>query len=249
MNLRELVTLFRSEVDDLSGTVADPCAWENDDTGLLWSNADAVRYANQAVDEFCRRVPIVDHLSDTDGLSPASDLCLIPIVADQADYTLHPKILHVRRIVVVGERNPLTKATIRKMDKDEPNWENATAQDPPTHYIEDFEERTIRVWPTPTATATGNLRLTVARMPLKDMQWALRQTEIPEIEEKYHRDLIDYMQYRAYRKRDAETYKPEISISFLENFTANVGTRPSARIERERREERNHRRRSQTVWF
>ncbi len=59
MTLEELVENARRRLEDLGGDM-EGLDWKTDDSSLLWSNDDLVRYANEAENEFCRRRPILD---------------------------------------------------------------------------------------------------------------------------------------------------------------------------------------------
>jgi hypothetical protein len=56
----------------------------------------------------------------------------------------------------------------------------------------------------------------------------------PEIPEQYHRDLIDYVCYLAYKKNGKKTLDLQRSMTHLELFTAVFGPRKTANIEQMR---------------
>ena len=247
LTLEEMVTIFRQEVDDLPGDTVTDVNWKNDDTGLLWSNQEAVRYANRALNEYCVRNPI--HDSNTQ-----QTITHIAYAADTQKGTLSDKILAIKRAKFVatasGDEQILLKRTHGWMDHFVPDWAlegNASTPGTPEFYIEDLDLRSIMLYPLPDV--AGTVHLTVGRMPFKQMGWTLRHLDSPEIDEEHHFDLIDHMVYQAYQKRDAETENPELSAAALDRFTANVGVRPDARLLRVRREERNLSRRARAQYF
>jgi len=246
LTLEELATLFRQDVDDLPGDTVTDVNWKNTDTGLLWSNQEIVRYANQAVNEFCFRQPILDA-----DLTPA--ITRIPVLASTNIYTLSPKILSIRRVKLVetvsGDEFILTKRTTQWMDLNRAKWdlEAAPTEGTVEFYIEDTDTHQIQLYLTPDA--AGTLHMTVDRLPTVYMLWTNRHQIIPEIHEQHHLCLLDWMKYMAYKKRDSETEDKKLALEFLEAFTAMVGDRPSARLLRVRKQERNYPRRVRAHYF
>lgn len=237
LTLRDLVTRARHLLDDLPGDVADPCAWEEDDTGLLWSNAQLVYWCNEAEQEFARRRPIEDE--DT------AAICQISVVASTATYTLDPRILYVDRAKLAAEDRQLEKTSSLELDEWKLDWEDLEAT--PTHYVEDRTGHKLRLYPTPDAADT--LNLVVGRLPLTDMLWTQRYTVNPEIQAHHHMELLDWVAHRAYLKRDSETYDPAKSATHLGLFESRVGPRPSAALEQARRHNRNRRGRVRPQFF
>ena len=56
----------------------------------------------------------------------------------------------------------------------------------------------------------------------------------PEIPEQYHRDLIDYVCYLAYKKNGKKTLDLQRAMTHLELFTAVFGPRKTVSIEQMR---------------
>jgi len=220
--LFELIRDCRDELDDLSGDVDDPCAWESDDTGLLWTNASLVRFANAAQREFCRRTPIRD--SDT------AEICSISVSPGQESISYDSRVLFVERIKVAGETRELKKRTKEWIDDNFADWETNTGT--PLYYIENFTQKTARLFPTPDAAIT--LELTVGRLPLEDMDWNLRAVVEPEIDLMSHEDLILWMGHLALRKRDSQTYNKTESDRYFKLFETAAGPRISSWMERRR---------------
>lgn len=246
LTLEELATLFRQDVDDLPGDTVTDVNWKNDDTGLLWSNQEICRYANQAVTEFCFRNPILDHNTDITITHLTSGIDVQKISYSQ-------KILQVHRVKYVedatGDERVLQKRTLQWMDRNHEGWDDETEPRAamPEYYVEDHDHRLIYLWPVPEV--SGILHLSVGRLPSQSMLWSRRHQDQPEIDEQHHLCLLDYMKFLAYRKRDAETEDKDLSNRFLEDFTLMVGERPSARLLRVRRQERNHPRRAIGQYF
>jgi hypothetical protein len=245
LTLEGLVTLFRQDVDDLPGDTVNDVNWKNDDTGLLWTNQEIVRYANAAVSEFVVRNPILDQ--DTQ-----STVTRISVLADTNVYSYDARILSIRRMKFVdveGSEWRLVKRTTDWMDRYITDWdlEAMPLTGVVLYYVEDSDHRTITLYRTPEL--DGTLHMVTDRLPFEQMAWAKRHQQKPEIDFVHHLDLLDYMKYLAYRKRDAETDDEKMSAAFLTTFTTNVGERPSARLLRVRRQERNTSRRTVGQYF
>ncbi len=245
LTLEELATLFRQDVDDLPGDTVTNVNWKNNDEGLLWKNQEVVRYANQAVNEFCFRQPILDQ--DT-----TPTITQITVVASTGVYALSPKILSIRRMKFVDANNDefiLFKRTTAWMDIHRSKWDLETT---PTEgvvefYIEDTDTHQLQLYRVPEV--VGTLHMTVDRLPTKSMLWTARHQDQPEIHEQHHLSLLEYMKYLAYKKRDTETENKKLAEEFLASFTAMVGERPDARLLRVRKQERNYPRQTRAHFF
>ena len=168
LNLEELATLFRLDVDDLPGDTVTDVNWKNDDTGLLWKNQEICRYAVEAQNEFCFRNPILDQ--DTQAA-----VTQITVSASTGVYAYDSRILSIRRMKFVDSNNdefPVLKRSTQWMDRHALKWDLETA---PTEgkvefYIEDADHRSIQLYRTPDL--AGTLHMTVDRLPFKIMSWA-----------------------------------------------------------------------------
>lgn len=76
------------------------------------------------------------------------------------------------------------------------------------------------------------LLLTVIRMPLNPMA---RDTDEPEIRLHHHRNLLDWVEYRAYSVHDADRFDPDGAARGYARFEASFGERPSANVQRKQR--------------
>jgi len=245
LTLEELATLFRQDVDDLPGDTVTSVNWKNDDEGLLWKNQEITRYANQAANEFCFRQPILDQ--DT---KPA--ITQITVAAGTGVYALSPKILAIRRMKFVdsnGDEFLVGKRTTQWMDRNKSQWdlEASPAQGVVEFYIEDTDTHQLQLYRVPEL--AGTIHMTVDRLPSTAMLWSARHQHIPEIHEQHHYCLLEYMKHLAYKKRDTETENKKLAQESLDAFTAMVGERPSARLLRVRKQERNNPRRARAQYF
>jgi len=246
LTLEGLATLFRQDVDDLPGDTVTDVNWKNNDTGLLWSNQEICRYANQAQNEFCFRQPILDQ-------DVTAAITQITVVASTGVYTLSPKIVAIRRLkfveTVTGDEWIVDKRTTQWMDMNRTDWDKEASPDEGVveFYIEDTDTHQLQLYRVPEV--AGTIHMTVDRLPSTTMSWAQRHQNSPEIHEQHHLCLLDYMKYLAYKKRDTETEDKTLAKSFLDSFDAMVGPRPSARLLRVRKQERNYPRRVKAQFF
>ena len=65
----------------------------------------------------------------------------------------------------------------------------------------------------------------MVRLPLTDMT---ADGDVPEINPAYHRSLRFWMLYRAYNKRDAETYDQRRAADALAQFEGEFGKKSAA---------------------
>ena len=209
MNLRQLIDSFRAKTMDKP-------------SNRLWSDDEIIEYANEAVDEACRRAYLL-----VDSSSTASEASL---GADESEFELHESVIYVRRLrIVSGE--VLRPCVSREMDERIPGWEESLASTPMI-FVPDWETNKIKVWP-PTSTAI-DLKMTVIRTPMNDMA---EDEDEPEIASRYHRSLLDWMLHLGYLKQDADTLDVVKSAKFEERFAGEFGPPQSARDEQWGREQ------------
>ena len=80
--------------------------------------------------------------------------------------------------------------------------------------------------------ADGVLALTVIRTPLAPME---KDDDEPEIGERHHRNLIGWIEYRAYSVPDADLFNPNGAALGYARFEAEFGKRPDANVQRKHR--------------
>lgn len=201
MNLGELRTAFRNDVDDTEAP-------------YLWSDSDFERYLNDAEREAARRARL---LIDSDTSATSS----ISVLSGTSSYALDSRVIFIRRAKLSSRTKPLTMANQRDMDEQIPGWESSTGT--PTHYITDRRTGYISLYPSPTANAT--LSLTVVRLPLVDMA---SDADVPEINARYHESLLHWVKYKAYLKKDPETLNEQEAKKHLDLFEQEFGQKSSA---------------------
>lgn len=208
MNLESLLGRVRNDLDD----IAEP---------YLYSDEVLTGYLNTAVLEAAIRARL---LKDDDITNP--DLCLIPVVAGQADYTIDPLVYVVRHAFIKGASHKLTRITTRSLDKVEPGWDMRpdTERGDPCYLIMDISQRLVRLFPKPQA--AGELCLRIWRKPLDEERMESGEDE-PCIAIADHESLKDWALHEAYLVKDSELYDPDRSATHLGLFERKFGQRPS----------------------
>lgn len=205
MNLGEILTQARLELDDT----------EQD---YLWSDSELISYINEAQEQACRRSRLI-----IDSSTP--EICIIYLIANEAVYDLHEKVLAIKD-VVGANGHALTGAPVNWMNENIASWRNNTS-DEVSAIVTDYETDKIRVYPIPTKDSTLGLR--VVRMPIAKL---VGLHDVPEIKSRYHMALIHWVKHRAYLKKDADTLDKNASVEALGLFELEFGRpRPAYNIE------------------
>jgi hypothetical protein len=202
MTLRDLIELFRNEVDD----TVEP---------YLWSDDEATDFANDAQQEACRRARL---LVD----STTTAICQVTAAAADAGLvTLDPRVIFLRRIRASGSL-PLKRMTLQDMEECNPYWQDSAA-DVPRAFIPDYSNGVLMLWPKP---ATDTVyAMTVVREPLAEMD---SDDDEPEIPTRWQRSLRHWMVFRAYSKQDTEALDPKKAGQALALFEQEFGAKSSA---------------------
>lgn len=236
LTLEQLVFLFRQRMDDLPGDiVSSTSSWQNDDDGLLWKNDEIVGYADEAQQELAQRKPIIDtHQSPTITHIAVSG-------SNQQVVSYDRRILKIDRVKFVGtaseDEHVLEKRDQHWMDDRYNEWDKEGGlgdQGPPKFYVDYVEEYQLNLYPVPDL--AGTIHLTVWRLPMLRLSWTTRNRLI-EAQINHQIELLDWMQYRAYLKRDAETENPSLAGDHKSIFDERIGLRPSAHLQAVRRRE------------
>jgi hypothetical protein len=210
MTLAELIVLYRSQsmdqVSSLSGS----------DSDVFCKDELLTLYANEAQDEACRRG---DLLRDS-----ASPMCSVAFDADAENVTLDSKIVRVVRARVNGQHVAVLSG--EEMDCIHPGWQDDTTRDQPTHLVEGMTSGALHFWPRPQE--AGVIRLTVQRLPLKQLRHG---ADKPEIRTDLHAGLVDWMLYRAHSREDTDLHNDRKASVALAKFEAEFGRKTSGRNE------------------
>jgi hypothetical protein len=203
MDAQELIDFYREESKDK----ASPPFVEDD---LL------LKFANEAQIEAVRRGRLI-----TDS---TSSFCTLSVTAGEPLIELDALVLDVVRLKRADSGYQLYPEFTAILDESCPDWENQTGQ--PTHYAVDYQTGCIRLYPSPVK--EEDLRMTVKRLPLKDID-STRST--PEIRKEWHQSLVHWMLYRAYSMQDSDMYDPRRSAIELSEFEKEFGKKTGGRNE------------------
>jgi len=210
MTLEQLISLYRAQSMD------DKFAVDGDDKDVFCSDELLTLYANEAQDEACRRGEL---LRDS-----ASAMCVVTFAADAQAVALDPRIVRVISARVDG--HPAALVSGAEMDMFYPNWQDDGARNRPTHLVSGMTTGMLHLWPIPAA--PGTIRLTVQRLPLKQLA---NDTDKPEIRPELHRGLVEWMLFRAYSRQDTDLYNDAKAAIALGRFEAEFGRKTSGRNE------------------
>lgn len=213
MKAGELIERFRVAVCDQQ----DP---------PFWSSESIVCYLNEAVQEACERARLIE-----DRRTP--EVCSVVVVAGQDTYDLHASVLEIKRLTLDGRI--LDETSVEELDCDTPGWESRKGA--PRQFI--FEQASgaspasIRLVPTPAN--SGSIALTVYRGALKLLRADIDFAK-PELPDRFHERLLDWVLHRAYLKQDAEAFDPNKAVQSLALFTQAFGERVDANVQRKHRD-------------
>lgn len=217
MNVADYIAEFRSDLSDDAGEKP------------LWSDAEIVGWLNEAVQEANERAKLTE-----DSTTPA--VCSIPVVAGTAVYALHPSVFQVKRVALNGRK--IEESSVEAQDACGPSgWE--TRSGTPREYI--FQQASggnpasIRLVRVPSD--AGTLTLTVYRGALKKLSEDL-DTQKPEVPERFHKHLKNWVYRCAYLKQDIETLDRTKAAEFEAIFERSFGARPDANVQRKQRDKR-----------
>lgn len=215
MKVEDFIAEFRATVADV-------------ELPHFWSSEIIVRYLNEAVQEACERAKLIE-----DRLTPA--VCTVTLEPNVSTYQLHASVFEIKRATLRGR--PLDETSVEEMDDDCPGWENLKGLPrcfifEPAAGIRSASVRLVRM-----PTQADTLALTVYRGALKPLSADIA-TGKPEIPERFHERLMDWVLHRAYLKQDAETFDPNKAAQSLAIFVQAFGERPDANVQRKQRDRR-----------
>lgn len=186
----------------------------------LWSGDDFDEYLTDAQNEAAERANL---LRDTD----TPEICELAIEADRAEYDLDCRVLEVLRAKLDSQQRPLSLTTTEAMDLDRRGWDgDEQSSGPPRRLVIDPLGAGWRARLDPVPSTDDMLRLQVYRLPLEPVKGAGKC--VPEIHERYHIKLLDWVCFRAYSKHDSQTRNEELAAAYAADFAATFGEKRDA---------------------
>jgi hypothetical protein len=122
----------------------------------------------------------------------------------------------VRRATIDGQSRPLVRIHVRDLDPRGTEWMSETGD--VDGWVVGLDTQALRLYRVPTV--NGTLRLTVQRLPLADMA---ADDDEPEIDERYHERLVEWMVYRYFMTPDEEMRDPSAAQAAIQAFEAEFG--------------------------
>lgn len=227
-----LLEAIRDQLDDTGGDRAIApghyAAWQADDGPCLWKNRELVRWINLTLRELGQRRPIKDGGMDY----------RLTLTAGERFYELPGEIIRLESVTRASDGEPLVKTTVDEMQAVARwnrhrremlgvDWRTQTGW--PTHYLLDEQDGYLTVYPAPVIGAEDTLRCVVWRTYLQEVAWGdLFNEETPtiiiaEVPDHYFEALLAGVCARAYRKRDSDSYAPQLAAQYDAEFTLRVG--------------------------
>lgn len=214
MKASELIELFRVEADDLK-------------LPYLWEDDYLLPLINQAQIEAARRARILRDIT-------TREVCTLKITTGRRTVALHPSVIRITHAMTrypnaddptdLGQWSTLDPVTKRDYDREGTSWRNDSGD--PSFYILDAQTGAVTFNRTPTR--NGALQIEVERTPLCKISAVNDVLEIPD---RYVPDLVYWMLYKAYSKKDADTEDVKEAESNRVKFVDVFGTTSSAVIE------------------
>jgi len=178
-----------------------------DEDYSMVTDSTLYRFINEAQVQTCRRMDLI--FDDT-----VPSVCSITLVAGTRSYKLNRFITRLEHVSYDGTE--LVKKTPEELDVSDPTWRTLTGV--PTMYV--VRQRKIYPVPAPTADEVAiPLALEVYRLPRFDIDCD-DELEIPL---EFQDDLIPWVLYRVYHKRDEDIFDPDKGKMHLAEFIETFG--------------------------
>lgn len=145
-------------------------------------------------------------------------LCRHVLAIGQRYLPIHEKVIKIRRFKPAGQSGPAEDYTDEDYDNSIQDWEKHPVGTI-SGFIPNYDQGEIIVVPPPKAAEC--IEVTVYRYPLFDFS-ADDLDAYPEIGEKYHMAIVDWMLRQAYLKNDVETLDFNRSTKFEGEFNRRI---------------------------
>lgn len=199
--VNELVTLFRSEVDD-------PVRFEGDEESLLWKQSDALAYFNEGIDRVLKRTEVLYRQ------------VALPVIAGQRLVKLPTFVRHIRDAVLRSTGRPIDELNandparfLSTSDYGRPLLVADNAPGEPTAYTRDFNAKGLWLDRVPQVNDFIDIQCSaILSEPLG------LDDDLPITDAEDQRLVITFMKYRAYRKHDVEAQDLQRSEAYKVEF-------------------------------
>lgn len=188
----------------------------------LWSDDELKSFLNDAVRQVCLRQRALIE-------SVYTRLCRYPVAIGQRLVKLPSEVLAIRTARWLPDSDPtnschpLELTTMKRLLRSKPRWE-IEDNGLPQYLIPDYQEGHFALSCPPDE--AGSVTMTVWRTPLAK-ELLCEDEDEPVINPNWHIDLLDWAEYRAFSKKDAETLDAGRAQLAEQTFTAKVGPLPS----------------------
>jgi len=206
MNAEYLLRLFRRETGDME----EP---------YLWANEEALVYMDDAYKMFIRL---------TGGIADCtSSICTLDVVAGENTAEIDTRILRIMRAVRASDNEiveVINMTDLTKMSRDDygvikPLYMDKTPG--PVKYMVIGRQRGLVQW-VQVPNVNDQVLLDVYRLPLTSVKsdGSNLSFNFPDIGEEHHYNLLKWMFYRGYGKRDSDLFDSVKAEKYKEEFTA-----------------------------
>ncbi len=142
-----------------------------------------------------------------------------------ASYPLDRTGIWIRRAKLALQTVPLAPVDYRDLDRSRHGWQIQTGT--PERYVRGLEGTgqplIFRPYPIPVLNDTA--ALVVVREPLDELA---NPTDEPEIDARWHEDLVHWALYRGFSRPDADFLDTDKALGYYARFEAVFGTRDAA---------------------
>ncbi len=203
MNRSQMRKEIRALADDIT---PNPYLWSED-------------FLNMRIDEARKQASRRAKLFVTS----EEQVCRMLVKANVPFSTLDPRIINIRQIYKSDTDVPICKVHHEDLNDRFPGWRTQTGET--LGYCMGVEKRKIRWLMTPSADITIRL-LAVVEADC----WDNDTDEDPYFAERYQYELMSWVLYRMYSKRDSDQYAPDLAKDYYDQFEAEFGP-PSRAVE------------------
>lgn len=204
---------FRDETGDSVGPV------------YLWSDAEVFRFVTEGESEAAVRGKLLR--------DDRSGFCRIPLLTTTTDYRIDPRIFEVQRARLQWPDEDSTRFHDLTMGRLAERETERVRTGRPCELYHNAGARRVITDRLPSE--LGVLHLEVYRRPMFAIEDPADEPEIPE---EFHEGLIHWALYRAYRKRDSQTFNEQRSDEHRQHFERIYGPPVTAQQLRNRTERR-----------